>query len=314
MRHPATLLPMSILVTGSSGTIGTRLCERLLARGDTVTGFDWLPNKWNENVNKITQIIDLRDEKALPHFDTPALPHIVVHLAANARVYELVEHPDRARDNFLTTFNALELARKNSIKKFIFASSRESYGNTGVDKYTEDLVRVENCESPYTASKVGGEALVEAYRRCYGIDQITFRFSNVYGMYDDSVRVVPLFIRLARANEPMMIFGKEKCLDFTYIDDTVSGIIAGIDRFESAKNDTYNLATGEGETIIKLAEDIKRLLKSSSEITLGASRTGEVIRYIADISKARKKLGYEPKISFDEGVKKAVEWYLTNTK
>ena len=299
---------MRILVTGSSGTIGTRLCEKLLSRGDIVIGLDWLPNKWNADVQKITTVVDMRDETVFQKSHVKA--DIIVHLAANARVYELVEHPDRARDNFLTTFNALELARKNNIKKFIFASSRESYGNAGTAKYTEDMVRVENCESPYTASKVGGEALVEAYRRCYGIDQITFRFSNVYGMYDDSVRVVPLFIRLARKNEPMTIFGKEKCLDFTYIDDTVGGIIAGIDKFETAKNDTYNLATGEGETIIKLAEDIKRLTDSSSKVTLGESRTGEVIRYVADISKARKKLGYEPKTSFEEGVKKAVEWYL----
>ncbi len=303
---------MKILVTGSSGTIGTRLCEKLLARGDAVIGFDWLENKWNEDVQNITTLLDMRDEEAVKAVHVDA--DILIHLAANARVYELVEHPDRARDNFLTTFNALEFARANNIKRFMFASSRESYGNTGVEKYTEDLVRVHNCESPYTASKVGGEALVEAYRRCYGIDQITFRFSNVYGMYDDSVRVVPLFIRLARKNEPMVIFGKDKCLDFTYIDDTVSGIIAGIDTFETAKNDTYNLATGEGTTIIKLAEDIRKLCGSDSKITLGASRTGEVIRYIADISKARKKLGYEPKTTFDEGVTKAVEWYLTNTK
>lgn len=302
---------MKVLVTGSSGTIGTRLCEKLLARGDDVVGLDWVPNKWNKDVQKITTVIDMRDEAAMNALAVQA--DIIIHLAANARVYELVEHPDRARDNFLTTFNALEFARRNGIKRFVFASSRESYGNTGVDKYTEDLVRVHNCESPYTASKVGGEALVEAYRRCYGIDQITFRFSNVYGMYDDSVRVVPLFIRLARKNEALTIFGKDKCLDFTYIDDNVDGIILGIDKFESAKNDTYNLAFGEGTTILKLAEDIKRLIGSSSAINVGASRTGEVIRYVADISKAQKKLGYKPQTSFNDGVKKAVEWYLKYT-
>lgn len=302
---------MKILVTGSSGTIGTRLCEKLLTRGDTVVGMDWLQNKWQPNAKKITTIVDMRDSEAMKKISIDA--DIIVHLAANARVYELVEEPDLARDNFLTTYNALEFARKNGIKRFIFASSRESYGNTGIDKYTEDLVRVSNCESPYTASKIGGEALVEAYRRCYGIDQITFRFSNVYGMYDDSNRVVPLFIRLARKNEEMTIFGKEKYLDFTYIDDTVAGIIAGIDKFETAKNDTYNLATGEGTTIIKLAEDIKRLCKSDSKIAIGASRTGEVIRYVADISKAKKALGYKPQTSFDEGVRKSVEWYLKNT-
>ncbi|MFA5800350.1 MAG: NAD-dependent epimerase/dehydratase family protein [Candidatus Peribacteraceae bacterium] len=304
---------MKILVTGSSGTIGTRLCERLLTLGHSVIGLDWQHNKWQPSIEKLTTILDLRDEKKLKAKSYNLKADLIVHLAANARVYELVENPDRARDNMLTTFNMLEFARTNGIKRFIFASSRESYGNTGAKKYTEDLVRIGNCESPYTASKIAGEALSEAYRRCYALDHVTFRFSNVYGMYDDSIRVVPLFIRLARSNEPLTVFGRDKCLDFTYIDDAVSGIIQGIEKFDSAKNDTYNLAYGEGTTIVHLAQEVKRLLKSSSEIKIGKSRTGEVIRYVADISKAQKKLGYAPKTPFSEGIEKTVEWYLKNS-
>ena len=299
---------MKILVTGSSGTIGTRLCEKLLESGHTVVGADWVENKWQSSIEAITTRVDLRDEHALKKAKLPAVDAIV-HLAANARVYELVEHPDRARDNFLTLFNALEFARQNGIKKFLFASSRECYGNLAADVLTEDMVRVENCESPYTASKVGGEALVEAYSRCYGIDHITFRFSNVYGMYDDSVRVVPLFIRQARAGEAMKVFGKDKCLDFTYIDDTVAGIILALEKFDAAKNGVYNLAYGEGTNLVDLAETVKSLLKSSSPITIGVPRTGEVIRYVADIAKAKKVLGYTPKTPFAEGIRKAVEWY-----
>jgi nucleoside-diphosphate-sugar epimerase len=300
---------MHILVTGSSGTIGTRLCERLLEEGHTVTGIDWLKNKWQPSIDALTRIVDLRDENATHAAELPDGIDAVVHLAANARVYELVEHPERARDNFLTLFNMLELARRRGIKRFMFASSRESYGNIPAETYTEDLVRVENCESPYTASKVGGEALVEAYRRCYGIDQITFRFSNVYGMYDDSVRVVPLFIRLCRANGKLAVFGKDKCLDFTYIDDTVGGIILALENFESAKNQTYNLAYGEGTTLVHLAERVKELLGSTSEITVGQPRIGEVVRYVANIEKARKAFGYSPATPFEEGIRKAVEWY-----
>lgn len=300
---------MHILVTGSSGTIGTRLCEKLLERGDAVTGIDWVANKWRESVEAVTTHIDLRDDEAV---DAVALSEdidAVVHLAANARVYELVEHPDRARDNFVTLFNALELARKRGIRRFLFASSREGYGNIRAERYTEDLVRVSACESPYTASKVGGEALVEAYTRCYGIDHVIFRFSNVYGMYDDSVRVVPRFIRLARAGEPLTVYGKDKCLDFTYIDDAVDGILRTLDRFEKAKNDTYNIAFGEGTTIVHLAERVRDLLKSSSTLSVGEPRTGEVIRYVADIAKAKKALGYDPKTPFEQGIEKAVQWY-----
>ncbi len=304
---------MRLLVTGSSGTIGTRLCEKLLQAGHQVTGVDWVVNKWKMEVNAVTVLCDLRDASALKRLDLPACDAIV-HLAANARVYELVEHPDRARDNFLSTFNVLEYARERGVTKFLFASSRECYGNIAEDKpFGEDMARIENCESPYTASKIGGEALVEAYTRCYELDHIIFRFSNVYGMYDDSVRVVPLFIRLARQNQPIMVFGKDKCLDFTYIDDTVDGIMLALEKFDAARNATYNLAYGEGTTIVELAETVKELIGSKSDITIGQPRLGEVIRYVADISKAKKKLGYSPQVPFSEGIKKTVEWYMQNT-
>jgi len=302
---------MKILVTGSSGTIGTRLCEKLLEKGHDVIGVDWKPNKWQPALDKITTNIDLRDEKALNANRSSLTADIVVHLAANARVYDLVVQPELARDNMLTTFNVLEWARKNGIKKFVFASSRETYGNSGADVYSEDMVRVENCESAYTASKITGEALVEAYKRCYGIDAIIVRFSNVYGMYDDSDRVVPLFIRRTRKNEPLTVFGKDKSLDFTYIDDTIQGIILLLEKFETVKNDTYNIAFGEAHTIVELAELIRKLTGSTSTITLRPSRTGEVTRYTADISKAKKKMGYDPKVAFAEGVQKSVEWYGT---
>lgn len=301
---------MKILVTGSSGTIGTRLCEKLLAAGHTVIGADWEPCKWNAEVEALRIAIDLRHAEEFHTLPTDV--DLIIHLAANARVYELVEHPERALDNCIDTFNILEHARKNGIKKMMFASSRETYGNIHLSegqKYTEDKAHFMTCESPYTASKIAGEALFEAYKRCYSIDTIIFRFSNVYGMYDDSVRVVPLFYRQAKANEPMKVFGKDKCLDFTYIDDCVDGIILAIDNFDTAKNDTYNLAFGEGTTIMHLAEKVVELLGSSSSIEATSSRTGEVTHYIADISKAKKAFGYNPKVSFEEGIQRSMEWY-----
>lgn len=305
---------MKILVTGSSGTIGTRLCERLLADGHDVVGADWEPCKWNPAVEALRIDIDLRHADEYHKLPTDA--EMIIHLAANARVYELVENPDRAMDNFIDTFNILEFARKNGIRKMMFASSRETYGNIHLpagQKYSEDKAHFMTCESPYTASKIGGEALFEAYKRCYGIETIIWRFSNVYGMYDDSIRVVPLYFRQAKAGEPMKVFGKDKCLDFTYIDDCVQGVYLGIQKWDTAKNDTYNLAYGEGSTILRLAELMKELLESSSPIEIGTARTGEVTHYIADITKARTKLGYDPQTPFEDGVRKAVEWYRANT-
>lgn len=307
---------MKILVTGSSGTIGTRLSEALLDAGHTVIGADWEPCTWNPVVEKLRINIDLRDAQALKAHRSALRADLIIHLAANARVYELVEHPDRAMDNIIDTFNVLEFARTNGITKMMFASSRETYGNIHLpagEKYTEDKAHFMTCESPYAASKLAGEALFESYKRCYGIDSIVWRFSNVYGMYDDSIRVVPLFFRQAKAGETLNVFGREKCLDFTYIDDCVAGILLGVEKFETAKNDTYNLAYGEGTTILHLAEEMKRLLKSDSKIVTTSARTGEVTHYIADISKAQKKLGYQPKTPFSDGIQKSVEWYLQNT-
>ncbi len=305
------ILPtMHILVTGSSGTIGTRLCEKLLEKGHSVIGIDRVPNKWQKSIYDITHILDLLDGNKLKAESYNLKADAVVHLAANARVYDLVEDPRRALENMTTTFNTLEWARACGIKRFIFASSREVYGNIHTtDPLTEDHARIENCESPYTASKIAGEAMVQAYTRCYGLDHTILRFSNVYGMYDDSDRVIPLFIRHAKKEEPLTVFGKDKCLDFTYIDDTVAGIVAAIEKFDTVKNDKYNIANGAGTTIVHLAEKIKELTASSSPITIETSRTGEVIRYVADISKAQKTLGYDPKIPFEEGIRKTVEWY-----
>ncbi|MBM3231192.1 NAD-dependent epimerase/dehydratase family protein [Candidatus Peregrinibacteria bacterium] len=307
---------MKILVTGSSGTIGTRLCEKLKAEGHTVVGADWEPCKWNTDVEAIRVNIDLRDAVQIEAHSAQLKADLIIHLAANARVYELVEHPDRALDNCLDTFNILEFARKNGIKKMMFASSRETYGNIHLpdgQKYDEGKAHFMTCESPYTASKIAGEAFFEAYRRCYGIETIIIRFSNVYGMYDDSVRVVPLFFREAKAGNTLKVFGRDKCLDFTYIDDAVQGVMKAIANWDKAKNSTYNLAYGEGTTILHLAERMKELLKSTSKIEIGNARTGEVTHYIADISKAKTTFGYNPQTPFDKGIELSVEWYKKNT-
>lgn len=301
-----------ILVTGSSGTIGTRLCEVLLSKGYEVYGVDLKPNKWNERVNRITLCADLREEVAYEQL--PSELDLVIHLAANARVYNLVIEPILAHDNIETTFRVLEFVRKHHIGRVFFSSSREVYGNSSKAIHIEGDVRIEDCESPYTASKIAGEALAHAYYRCYKIDYMLFRFSNVYGMYDESDRVIPLFIRQCRAGEDLKIFGKEKCLDFTYIDDTIQGLIQGIEHFEEAKNNTYNLAYGEGISLVQLAETVREMTGTSVQIHLEENRIGEVVYYVADISSAQKKLGYQPQINFRRGLEQTIDWYARHEK
>jgi len=296
-----------IIVTGSSGTIGTALCEALVSKGYQVIPIDLKPNKWNADINKKTLLVDIRDKSAVKKI--PGDADLIIHFAANARVYDLVVEPSLACDNFTTTFNMLEFARQNKIPRFLFASSREVYGNAGKLSYREQDTSVENCESPYTASKVAGEALVHAYSGCYGLSGVIVRFSNVYGRYDDSDRVIPLFIRKAINNEDLVIFGRDKFLDFTFIDDAVEGVMLCIQGFDVAKGHTFNLATGEGTSIVRLAEMICKALQCKGNVLIEQNRTGEVVKFVADISNAKNVLGFSPKIKFEEGIQRAIAWY-----
>ena len=295
------------LITGSSGTIGTRLFEKLLEKNYNVIGFDKNHNKWRGNLNKFTIIGDLLKKE-----DIAKIPNdidMIVHLAANPRVYDLVVKPDLALENVVTTYNVLEFARKNKVKRVIFPSSREVYGNKKEMVSKETDVDIERCESPYAASKISDEALIYSFSKCYGINYIVCRFSNVYGMYDESERFIPLILRKMKKNKNIEIFGKDKVLDFTYIDDCVEGIIKCIEKFDNVKNNTFNIAFGKGSKLIDVTKLIKKNLQSKSRILLGKNRQGEVVRFVADISKAKKMLGYEPKYNLKDGVKLTIDWY-----
>lgn len=299
-----------ILLTGSSGTIGTRLFEKLLEQEYKVIGFDKKSNKWHSKLDKLTikgDLLKKRDISKLPNdFD------LIIHLAANARVYDLVIEPDLALENVITTYNILKFAYKNNIKNFIFSSSREIYSNKLSVVSKEKDVDIHLCESPYAASKISDETLIYSFSKCYGIDYIVFRFSNVYGMYDKSNRFIPLILRKMRKNRSLNIYGRDKLLDFTYIDDCVEGIVKGIKKFSQAKNNTLNIATGKGERLTEIAQFVKKNLKSESQILIKPSRQGEVIKFVADISKAKRILGYRPKYSIQKGMKLTIDWYKDN--
>lgn len=296
-----------ILLTGSSGTIGTRLFEELLDQGYEVIGFDRRPNEWHPRLDKLTIKGDLLKQE-----DISKLPDdfdLIIHFAANARVYNLVLKPDLALENIITTYNILKFAYKSKIKNFIFSSSREVYGNRPLVVSKETDVDICLCECPYTASKIADEALIYAFSKCYNIDYLVLRFSNVYGMYDKSDRFIPLIIKKMNNNEEVSIYGKDKLLDFTYINDCVDGVIKSIKRFPGIKNNTINIAFGKGEKLIEVAQFIKDHLNSKSKIIIKPNQPGEVVQYIADISKAKKMLGYEPKYGLGEGINLTIDWY-----
>jgi len=300
-----------ILVTGSSGTIGTALCMELIKQGYDVIGVDAKPNEWKSEVDQRTNVSDLLAGPLLGinfkgYFD------LIIHLAANAKVHQSVKTPDLARDNFLMTYNVLEFARRMNAP-VIFASSREVYGdNPRHCETVEGDIYVYKPKSPYAATKLGAEALVHAYYHSYDLDYIILRLSNVYGKYDISDRVIPTWIKAARKGEDLIVYGEHKAYDFTYIDDCVDAFMLAAKRFESAKNETYNIAFGDAIKLTNLAVLIQKEMGAKGELEIKQNRVGEVGFYRADIDNARRKLMFEPKVGIKEGIKKTVKWYNAN--
>lgn len=295
------------IVTGSSGTVGTAVCMRLLADGHDVFCTDRQPNRHEPDVERRTVLVDLtQKEQIRDRF--PGSADFILHLAANARVPHSLRNPSEARDNFETSFNVLEYARETGVKKVLFSSSKDVYGNTR-ERSGEEHAEIAASESPYAASKIGCEALFFAYSRCFGIDFVITRLSNVYGRYDPPDRMLPIFIRRTEEDADLTVNGADKCLDFVFIDDVVTGLLLCIDRFDSVRNQVFNIASGEGTPLLRIAELVREYLGGTSEILVRNSNPGDVVRSISDISKARKLLGFDPATSIEEGVRRAVEEY-----
>lgn len=306
---------MHVLITGSSGQIGTNLALRLQEEGHQVFGVDKRVNPWTDRFRYILQDLSCHYAAHPAGIGGVEYPKVdlVVHLAAHAKVHQLVREPHRALENIVMTYNVLEFCRQTATP-VIFSSSREVYGD--INRFTtgEENADFAYTESTYSASKISGEALVYSYSRCYGLPYLVFRFSNVYGRYDNDIermeRVIPLFIRRIAADEPITIYGAEKVLDFTYVDDCVDGIVRGIHALAGGriKGDTINLAYGEGNTLGRMAELVGNALGKTPRITTAPALMGEVTRYVANITHARKVLGYDPKVPLAEGIRRCVAW------
>jgi len=307
---------MRILITGSSGQIGTNLGLYLLSQGHYVYGIDIRRNPWTDKIETLLQDLSTpyRDFKnGIGYVEYPDDLDVVVHFAAHAKVHELVEQPARALENITITFNVLEFCRQNKLP-IIFSSSREVYGD--IRRYITDETHADFffTESPYSASKISGEALIYSYAQCYDLPYLVFRFSNVYGRFDNDIermeRVIPLFIKKIIQQEPITIYGEDKVLDFTYVDDCTSGVAAGIEKLVAGavQNQTINLAYGQGNSLVTMANYISEALGVEADMTIEAARVGEVTHYVANIDRARKLLAYQPQTSLKEGIYKAVEW------
>ncbi|GAB4421046.1 MAG: NAD-dependent epimerase/dehydratase family protein [Anaerolineae bacterium] len=309
---------MKILVTGSSGQVGTNLCLALQQKGHTVLGIDKRANTWTDQIPFLQADLSqsmptpIEIAAAAPQFIQPDL---VAHLAANAKVHELVQDPRRAHENTTITFHVLEYCRLQNLP-IIFSSSREVYGRPSPPTVGEDTTDVFHILSPYAAYKMADEMLIYAYANCYNLKYLVFRLSNVYGRYDNDIermtRVLHIFVDQIRRGQPVTIFDRSKVIDFTYVDDCINGLMLGIEKLAAGEvvNETFNLSSGSPATLVQLAETIGAVLGVTPTILEEPIQPGEINFYVADLTKAKTILGYEPRMSFAEGIRRAVEWSL----
>ncbi|HEU5316378.1 MAG TPA: NAD(P)-dependent oxidoreductase [Chloroflexota bacterium] len=303
---------MRVIITGAGGLIGTNLALRVLDEGHEVFGVDVAPNQWTPRVPVHLQ--DLRE----PHTgEAWGTADVVVHLAARAKVHESVERPENALDNYKITHGVLEYCRRGRTP-IIFGSSRETYGEQSHFPVPEDAARIEGAASPYAAAKLGEEALIRAYGRCFDVPHVIIRFSNVYGRYDNYgrlERMLPIFFDRLRRGEPIPIYGPQKAYDFTYIDDAIEGTYAAVRRLArdptSLSGQTINLGTGAGTTLVDAARLAAKAVGVEPTLDLQDMRVGEISRYVADISKARALLNYDPQWPPERGIPAFYEWWAT---
>jgi nucleoside-diphosphate-sugar epimerase len=308
-----------ILISGSSGQIGTNLAQRLLGDGHEVVGIDHRPNTWTDAVP--THLLDLSQPQPIAAqrigpYDLGRIDAIV-HLAAHAKVHALVERPLGALENHVMVTNALELARLSRVP-ILLASSREVYGN-GVAAgrpVPESAADFRNAPSPYAAMKLASEALASSYKRCYGVPFAVIRFSNVYGRYDSDMerleRAIWVFAQRIGEGRAVPVFGAEKTLDFTYVDDAVDGTYRCLMRLVAGDagvvGETFNLAYGQGSRLLDVVHLIARTLEQEPSLDVQDARPGEVTWYVADLTKAKDRLGYAPQVPVSVGIPRALEW------
>lgn len=273
---------MNFIMTGHKGLIGSFLLKRLIERGD-----------------KPVLLIDIRNGKNILDVDSFQLNEkvdVFIHLASFCKINKIIDNPLLTFENNSRGMEkVVEFCRKNKVPKIVFTSSSRILSKE---------------KNPYTSSKIYGEELVKAYKQCYGIDYIIIRPSTVYGPFDDKTkRLIDIWILNALKGEELKIFGDEdKTLDFTYIDDFIDGFLLAM----KEQNKEFDISCGKS---IKLTDVADLIIKLAVEGKTGfyEAEIAQPQEVELDISEIRK-LGFSPKISIEEGVKRTFEWYKNNFK
>ena len=326
----------TILVTGGAGFIGSHLSERLLIEGNKVLVIDnfndyYDPKIKRNNVEEVKKTCiennislenykvfegDIRDNDFLEEVFSNKIDSIM-HLAAMAGVRPSIQDPTLYYDvNITGTGNLLERCRENGVKQFVFASSSSVYGNNEKVPFSE-TDRVDNPISPYAATKKSGELLCHTYHHLFDMNIACLRFFTVYGPRQRPDLAINKFTSLILEDKEIPFYGDgTTSRDYTFVDDIVEGIVSSINYVNTDKKifEIFNIGGDKTVSLIEMVETIELVLGKKAKLNRLPMQPGDVNRTCADISYSRKIIGYNPKTTFKEGIKKFIEWKLIYDK
>lgn len=311
---------MRVLVTGGAGFIGSHTCEALLARKDEIVIADDLndfydPEIKRRNLREIAQRgefrfyeCDIRDSDRMSEIFDREMPEAVIHLAARAGVRPSLAAPILYEEvNVIGLIHLLELAKKMKIKNFVFGSSSSVYGINSKLPFSE-FDPIDRPISPYATTKRSGELLSFNYSYLYSLPVTCLRFFTVYGPRQRPEMGIHKFTRKIINEEPIEVYGDgESSRDYTYIDDIVAGVLASLDRPQDFA--VYNLGNSSPTKLTELIETIEEAAGRKAIRKYLPDQPGDVPITYADITLARRELGFDPKVDLKTGIERFVQWY-----
>ena len=308
---------VTYLITGVAGFIGSALARALVEKGASVRGIDNFATGKRENIADLGGRLDFREVDLA---DLPALADAcrgvdyVLHEAAIPSVPKSVADPlGSNRANVDGTVNLLVAARDAKVKRVVYAASSSAYGDTPTLPKHEEMPP--NPISPYAVAKLASEMYMTSFYRVYGLETVSLRYFNIFGPRQDAnsqySAVLAKFITSMLEGKKPVIFGDgEQSRDFTYIDNCVqANLLACSAPAQEVAGRVFNVATGARFTLNQTVEILRKLTGYTGEVEYAPERTGDIKHSLADVSRARKHFGYDPKVSFEEGLKRTVAWY-----
>ena len=311
---------MKVIVTGGAGFIGSHVTEQLARSGHEVLVIDDLNDFYApaqkernlaaaQNAGRVSFLrSDICDEGKIGEAFQSFAPDAVIHLAARAGVRPSLEQPVLySHVNVTGTTVLFEASRRAGVKKFVFASSSSIYGIANRVPFSEED-NLNQPISPYAATKIAGEKIGFTYSHLYGMRVICLRFFTVYGPRQRPDLAIRKFIERIDAGRPVTLFGDGSSgRDYTFVSDTVSGIVAALDY--DAAFEVFNLGNSSPVTLLEMVRTIEDATGKKAQIEWQPDQPGDVPITFADIGKAQRLLGYQPRTPFGEGIRAFVEWH-----